>query len=85
MIRYTVTYSPAAEDLLAQLWIDSENRTQIAVATNEIDKLLSSNPAKNSTHLSEGLYRVEIKPLLVHFVVEEQDRRVTVWSVQEIL
>jgi hypothetical protein len=45
MRRVTVRWHARAEDDLARLWLDSPDPAQLERAANEIDALLSVNPA----------------------------------------
>jgi hypothetical protein len=84
MIRYTVTYSDSALQALAREWTKSSDRQAITVAGDEIDRqLLFDAPAKGDW-VREGLRRLIVHPLQVQFSVDENDRKVTIWSVNVI-
>lgn len=84
MTRFTVTYSRAALDDLSQLWLEDSQKSQISQAANSIDKLLATDPPQKAIPVDEGLYRLEVDPLLVYFSISEDDRKVTIWYVKKI-
>ena len=43
-MSYTVVWKPAAEQELARLWTDADDRSAVTAADDEIDRLLKSAP-----------------------------------------
>jgi hypothetical protein len=43
-MKYTVVWSPRAEDALAEIWVRASNRQAIAAAANFIDRTLQRSP-----------------------------------------
>jgi mRNA-degrading endonuclease RelE of RelBE toxin-antitoxin system len=84
MIRYTVTYTREARDQLASLWLDAPARSSVSAASNTIDQVLAEDASTKGDQGVEGFRRLIILPLVVQFTVEEDDRTVTVWSVNRI-
>jgi hypothetical protein len=78
MSRYAVDYVAEAENELARLWVDSSDPQAVADASNLIDDLLAQDPHNHGRHLSEGLYRIEIQPLVVTYSIDEALHRVEV-------
>jgi hypothetical protein len=82
MSRFTVVWSEAAQDHLAQSWIDASDRNAVAQAGNAIDRELAVDPQNKGTEVSEGLRGLDVPPLRALFVVEEQDQLVRVVMVR---
>ncbi len=81
-MKYTVVWSPEAENELAEVWIDAVDRQAITVAQEAIDNKLSANPGECVTHVAEGLYLLRVPPLQVLFEIHELDRLVAVTAVR---
>jgi plasmid stabilization system protein ParE len=84
MTRYTVTASPKTESDLAHLWLQASDRAAVSTAADTIDKLLRDNATKRGGVTILGLRQLIICPLIAEFSVEEDDRRVTIWSIRHI-
>lgn len=82
MSRHTVIWWPPALDDLTVLWMDTNDRDSIRRAADAVDHILIENPSTKGSHVREGLRQLISYPLVVQFSVEEDDRTVTVWSVQ---
>jgi hypothetical protein len=83
-MSYTVHWNAAARNTLATIWIGSGNRRAVTAAQTRIDHLLASDPLRNGTPLSEGLYVIEVHPLRAVFEVDDTGKRVKVISVGEL-
>jgi hypothetical protein len=81
MSRYTVVSTREAEDDLAMIWADDKDRSRIAKAANDADRLLAERPLLDSVYLSEQLRRRDIPPLRFYFEVREEDRIVVISNV----
>lgn len=79
---FTVLWKPLAEEELASIWIDAQDRQTISTAANEIDRLLRVDPQSQGESRSGSQRVLIIEPLVVAFEVEEDDRRVSVLSVR---
>jgi len=82
MTRYTVTWWDEARDELARLWLRSDDKSRITLATNAIDRELSVDPMQKGTSGYEGLMQIVVEPLHVQFTVKENDRLVEILSVR---
>jgi hypothetical protein len=82
MTRYTVVWWSQARKSLAQLWLDSKDRAAISIAADEIDRSLSVDASHVGVEGHEGFRVLVVEPLLVQFSVEDDDRKVRVWSVR---
>ena len=80
-MKYTVLWKPAAEQRLATLWNNAENRNSISDAANTIDRLLQRDAAEIGESRQENIRILLIPPLGVLFRVEELDRLVNVLAV----
>jgi plasmid stabilization system protein ParE len=79
-MRFTVTWHPAAEQELAEIWLKGSDGGNVAQAANLIDHVLASGPL---TH-GEDFYgdRIPVSlPLAVTYTVSEPDRSVRILQV----
>ena len=82
MTRFTVTWHPEMQGLLATIWISHPDQQAITTAADTIDAELAKDPYKKGEEVSEGLRGLTVAPLRVLYVVHELDRRVEVVSVK---
>jgi hypothetical protein len=84
MTRYEVNWLDDAFDDVVQYWLDaqdSEQKSRIRRATDDADRVLVTDPKRNADHLSEGLWRLEVPPLRLYFVIDEGQHLVDVTGV----
>ncbi len=84
-MRYTVLWSPDAENDLAAIWLDANDRTAVTAAGNQIDALLHQDAHLQGESRHGRLRILFIPPLAIDFEVIHDDRiaRVlTVWRSQ---
>lgn len=83
-MKYHVEWLRSARDQLADAWIDADSasRSAITAATDNLERLLSRQPADigESRELNERVCFVE--PLFVRFAVEVEADSVTVLDVR---
>jgi plasmid stabilization system protein ParE len=80
-MTYTVTWTPSAQQELADLWVHAPDRAAVTAAANTIDALLRRDP-QNAGESRSGPTRLLFEPpLFVLFDVSEDDRLVNVWGV----
>jgi hypothetical protein len=84
MIRYTVTYTRGALSRLAREWMNSSDRQAITEAGDEIDRRLLFDAPEKGEAKRDGLRQLVVRPLQVEFSVNDDDRLVTIWSVEVI-
>jgi len=77
-MKYTVLYVPEAEEQLAQLWLDTEDRAAFSLASNEIDRRLAANPLDEGKSRASGLRIFLVPPLGVIYRVSPPDKTVHV-------
>ncbi|MEX2317415.1 MAG: hypothetical protein WD669_09705 [Pirellulales bacterium] len=80
MIRYTVTFAQAALQALARLWLSASDRQAITEAGDSIDHVLQDDAHTKGQALRVGLRQIILGPIVFEFSVDEDDRRVTIWS-----
>jgi plasmid stabilization system protein ParE len=83
-MSYTVVWKPAAEEELARIWIDADDRNAVAAAAQEIDRSLKSDPHNVGESRTANFRVAFADPIGVFFSVEEEDRRVSVLAVWHI-
>ena len=81
-MKYTVVWTPSAEEDLAAIWIGAPDRRAVTTASNAIDALLRTRPQTCGEPRFDTLRILVLPPLGVDFDVVEADRIVyvlTVW------
>ncbi len=77
-MKYTVVWKPEAENELADLWMKTADRHELAAAANRLEKALSSFPASIG-EASHGVTRIAFDgPMGVVYDVSDADCLVTV-------
>ncbi len=82
-MRYTVTWLPAAQDELANIWNQASDRQAVAIAANRIDRTLLRD-ADQKGWPDNGQRILIDPPLAVTFTVSPDDRLVRVFWVERI-
>lgn len=59
-------------------WFMARDQAAVATARQAIDRLLAADPHGNGTHVAEGLWKITVPPLLVHFEIDDPATVVTV-------
>lgn len=81
-MNYTVVWTPASLDRLAELWIDNPlQRDAIRTAGDKLDEVLRHNPDQIGEHRFDTVRAVKIPPLTVDFEINPDDRMVMVLGV----
>ena len=80
-MSYQVFWVPDAEQDLAAIWLDADDRRQVTNAAHAIDSTLQIDPESAGESRDEGRRIFWEPPLGVIFVVSEPDRRVSVLNV----
>ena len=79
---YTVVWRPAAENQLADLWINSSDQREVSKAADEMDNRLRHNPqAQGESRASENVRILVIEPLAALFEISDADCLVAVLKV----
>jgi plasmid stabilization system protein ParE len=83
-MKYTVLWTPPAEEQLAAIWLRAEDRRQVTSAARTIDAMLREDPQERGESRS-GTKRIMFAPPLgIDFNVLEDDRLVYVLGVWTI-
>ena len=80
-MKYTVVWNRRATNDLAQLWMDGDDRSDIAAASNYIDEQLSRDPFLEQCEVVNRIGALIVDPLGVDYWINEPDRIVTVFAV----
>ncbi len=80
-MSYTVLWRPSPERDLAQIWIDSSDREQVAKAADALDDALRLDPVSLGESRGELSRIATESPLTILFDVYVDDRKVIVWDV----
>ena len=82
-MNYTVLWTPTAEQDLAAIWMDAEDRRVITSAAHTVDVLLHEDAHLRGESRYGNLRIMFVAPLGVHFEALQDDRMVyvlTVWQ-----
>ncbi len=77
-MNFTVDWDKSTENDLMELWLAASDQRAITAATAAVDQLLSEDPFSFGLHLSEGLWRIRVPPLVVHDTIDTALRHVQV-------
>jgi plasmid stabilization system protein ParE len=80
-MNFTVLWDPEAEQELAAIWVAAADRAAVTAATDEIDRLLRTNPEQRGESRDDGRRILLVAPLGVLFRVLPDDRVVRVLQV----
>jgi plasmid stabilization system protein ParE len=80
-MTFTVIWRPSAEQKLATIWTDGDDRQSIADAADAIDALLRTQPTHVGESRDANTRILTVSPLSVYYDVNENDRLVAVWAV----
>lgn len=81
-MRFTVNWSPAAEQRLAELWLAARDRTALTEAAREMERVLSSDPQRAGESRSGRSRILIIPPLAALYEVDAVTQRVIVRRLQ---
>lgn len=81
-MKWTVTYSPDAQDDLAEIWMYTGDKPAVARAADEIDRLLAHDPLQVGESRA-GITRIVMQPpLAAQFDVHVDDFLVVVVAIR---
>ena len=81
-MRYTVLWTPVAEERLAALWLVADDRAALTTATNAIDRILTRDPDNAGVLCFDTVRTLNRHPLAVDFEVLETEHLVHVLTVR---
>ncbi len=74
----SILWRQEAEEHLAEVWLRSAARPQVVAAVGEMESLLRRWPVGAAEHLSEGLWRLDVSPILVYFSVDPDQSQIII-------
>lgn len=84
-MKFSVRWTPAAENELTKLWMDTADRRAVTVAANEIDVRLQISPADEGESRQFGRRILLVQPLGVTFEVHQDERIVRILDVWQFV
>jgi hypothetical protein len=82
-MRYTVTWDPAAEKELMEIWLDAPDQRAVSEAANTIDRELATDAERKGEEFY-GDRLIVILPLSVTFRIYDGDYLVRVRQVHRV-
>jgi hypothetical protein len=70
MSPYAVELTLEAEDSLAEVWLEADDRQAVTEAETAIYDLLRSDPIGNGTPVAQGLFKIAYAPLVAFYSVD---------------
>jgi len=80
-MKWTVVWKTKALNDLAELWVESTDRSSMAFASDLIDELLATEPLVHGESRDDGARLLVVAPLVVRYYVSVDDCMVTVTAV----
>jgi SpoVK/Ycf46/Vps4 family AAA+-type ATPase len=77
-MSYTVVWMSAAEEQLAEIWINAADKAALTLVVNQIDAIIDRDPYEFSESREADRRVMNLPPLGVSFRVSEDDRLVRV-------
>jgi hypothetical protein len=84
MTPFSVDWPPDILSDLTDIWLQAPDRQAVTDAQARIDRLLGRNPLGHVRPLSEGLYRLDVYPLVVTYAVDPDRYSVRIESVRAV-
>jgi hypothetical protein len=83
-MKWTAVWLPDAQNDLATLWTLGPDRSEVAAAADEIDRLIAADPLNQGESRDEGERLLVVHPLAVRYTVSPDDCLVTVRAVWRV-
>ena len=80
-MKFTVEWEPPIRHELHELWAVAPDPAAVRAAHDEVERLLGTDPFGAGRHLSEGLWRLVVPPLVVHYTINPDARMVEITDV----
>jgi plasmid stabilization system protein ParE len=80
-MTFTVIWRPSAEQKLAEIWTEADDRQAVTDAADAIDVFLRTEPTEVGESRVANIRILTVSPLSVYYDVHEDDRLVAVWAV----
>ena len=84
MADFTLELTPSAQNDLADLWLRSPDPVGVTRADAAAYLLLRRDPLGCGVHVSEGLYRLTVAPLVYYYAVDTTRSHVRVAVISEV-
>jgi hypothetical protein len=76
---FSLEPEPEAEDQLAAIWNSAGSlRDAVTRAQDAAERKLSNDPMQFGRHLGEGLYRLDVPPLIIYYSINLSGRIVKI-------
>lgn len=66
---------------LADAWLSAPDPAAVTTAQYAIERMLRMDPFAHGQHVAEGLWRLHVPPLLVHYSIDPDPRTVEITQV----
>jgi hypothetical protein len=76
-MSFAIVSTPEADQELARYWITAKDRNAVTESQNRIEKLLAREPRRSGHEVSEGLWKIEIPPLIAYYEIDDLKNEVT--------
>jgi hypothetical protein len=83
-MKYTIVWTDKATNELAEIWLQSANRSAVTDATNTLDRVLADNPLSDRHEVFRGFGTAIRVPVGVDFGVDARNRLVIVISAWQV-
>ena len=83
-MNYDVILSMDAVEDVLRITMASSSKSEVVLAAKQLQDALRSHPAATGTHLSEGLYYVDLDPLRAFFTIDVDDKVVEIINVKQL-
>lgn len=79
-MNFFVSWKRSIRHELHLLWATASNSASVRTAAETIEHFLAVDPAGSGKHLSEGLWRIVVFPLVIHYTIDTDLRLVEITS-----
>ena len=83
-MRFTVVWSPEAENEVCELWLKSRNPADLARQIDAIEQSLATNANELGESRQDGTRLLIVELISVLFEVKPDDRKVSVLRIESI-
>jgi hypothetical protein len=81
---FTVDWDDDALQLLAAVWMQAADKQDVSDAIDAAEALLARDPLANGRTLSEGLYRIDVPPVIINYTVDTGAHHVEIVWIRHI-
>jgi hypothetical protein len=67
---HPLIWTPQAEADLAAVWLSAPNPQAVTNAAHQVEQFLMADPFGRAVYVAEGLWRLNVRPLVVFFETE---------------